>query len=293
MSSGFWEAWPWNRFMEFVSLEIDRFAMMNQVIKEAGLQYTINAIEGNRHFFIVPPPFEEKNRRMTILVAHYDRSPGSPGANDNSAAVFILIETAMKLIKDRISNWLIIFTDKEELSGGEGIEEQGAYSLGLDLRKTEMASARIFIFDACGVGDTIIISTTADYFLKNESGGEKMRNSIRELRENALVAVRNLTIGKAVLAPTPFSDDLGFLRAGIAAQTITMLPTHECNSLISIARRDSRFPEILVNQNRRSPKNMKKIPATWRNINTPRDSYVMLTPGNFRYVTRFIDALCR
>jgi hypothetical protein len=123
----------------------------------------------------------------------------------------MLLETAMKLSKDKIHNWVIIFTDKEELSGGESIQEQGAYSLAMSLRGTGMESARIFNFDACGTGDTLVISTTAEHLLKNEARGEKIRSSIKELRDNALETSRELRMIKVLLAPTPFSDDLGFL----------------------------------------------------------------------------------
>jgi len=295
MSNYFLNNWPWNRFNDFISLKTDRFTVLKELMQESGLQYVIHIIDEKRHFFISPPPSESEysHGHETILVAHYDRSPGSPGANDNGAAVFILIETAMKLIKDKISSWRIIFTDKEELSEGEGIQDQGAYSLAMDLRRTEMENARFYNFDACGIGDTLIISTTAEYFLEKEAGGEKLRASIKKLKENALEIARNLRMGKVCLAPTPFSDDLGFLRAGIAVQTIAMLPSEECSSLISVVRKESRFTEILVNQNLRNSVNIKKlIPLTWRNLNSPRDSYVMLTPQYYRTMMRFIEALC-
>ena len=286
--------WPWNRFREFIAPKADRFTVLRKIINEAELEFSINNIAGNRHFFIMPPQKEEYNkRRLTILVAHYDRFPGSPGANDNSAAVLILIETALKLIKDKISNWLIIFTDKEELSGEEGIQNQGAYSLAAEMRKVKMENSRFFIFDACGIGDTMLISTTADYLLKNEAGGEKLRASIKELREQALETAQNLRMIKVLLAPTLFSDDLGFLRAGVATQTITMLPSEECGSFISILRKDPAFANVLVNKGLRNSKNERQIPETWRNFNSPRDNYLKLTPEHFSIVQRFAVALCK
>jgi hypothetical protein len=192
-----------------------------------------------------------------------------------------------------VRDWHILLTDKEELLSGEGIQDQGSYSLAINLRKTEMGNARFFNFDACGVGDTLIISTTAEYFLKNETGGIKIRASIKDLREDALKTARNLAMEKVILAPTPFSDDLGFLQAGVGAQTITMLPSEECNSLISTMRGDSRFTEALVNHNRQNLINSSKIPATWRSFNSPRDSYITLTPEHFRTVMRFAEELCK
>ena len=286
--------WPWNHFRKFIDPEADRFSILTELLKEKQLEYSIITIAGNRHFIISPPLKEEFLRsRLTILVAHYDRFPGSPGANDNSTAVFILIETAMKLRKDKINNWRIIFTDKEEISDGEGIRNQGAYSLAAGLRETNMENARIYSFDACGTGDTLIISTTAEYYLKNETGGEKIRASIKEFRESALETARDLRMIKVLLAPTPFSDDVGFLRAGIAAQTITMLPSYECTSLVSTLRKDPGFAEVLVNQNLRNSHNERQVPETWRSLNSPRDSFLRLTPQHFRTVMRFAEALCK
>ena len=294
MNSFSMTAWPWKHFKDFIAPEADRFSLLKGLLEEGRLECSVITLAGNRHFFIAPPPPEEEflRRRRTILVAHYDRYPGSPGANDNSAAIFILIETAINLKKDKISNWLIIFTDKEELNGGDDIRDQGAYSLATGLKEAGIENARIFNFDACGTGDTLVISTTAEYFLKNEARGEKIRASIKELRENALETGRNLAMAKVLLAPTPFSDDLGFLRAGVAAQTITMLPSDECSALASVLRREPGFAELLVNQKMRNSQNEKYIPETWRCLNSPKDGFHKLTPQYFRILQRFAEALC-
>jgi len=286
----------WNGFGDFIAPQADRFDILNSLIKKYGLGYRIAEIAGNRHFFIsAPHPDEEyQRRRQTILTAHYDRYPGSPGANDNSAAVFILLDAAVKMMKEKIRSWMIIFTDKEELLDGEGITEQGAYSLASGLRETGFETARIYNFDACGTGEAMIISTTAELMLKNEnSGKEKMRACIKDLRDHALETARNLRMDKTILMPTPFSDDAGFLRAGIAAQTITMLPSDECNSLISALRTDPDFGEALVYQELRKVRNQRLIPETWRIFNSQSDSYLRLTPRNFRIVQTFAESLCR
>ncbi|MDR1047033.1 MAG: M28 family peptidase, partial [Treponema sp.] len=166
---------PYNRFMEFIAPRADRYSIISSVLDEAGLNSLVLPIAGNRHFLILPPgesiregrlPF--RGRNPVILTAHYDRFPGSSGANDNSAAVFQLIVTARKLVSEKQGFWMIFFTDKEELGEGESIEDQGAYGLASTLRSGGLADARIYVFDACGTGDTIIISTAADTLLKNE-----------------------------------------------------------------------------------------------------------------------------
>jgi len=307
MHSSFFSGTPWQRFKEFIHADANRFIILQSLLNEMGLPHNVLEIAGNRHFMITPSALlsdaKVLRKNAVMLVAHYDRAEGSPGANDNSAGVFLLLETAAKLKKSSEKNWAVIFTDKEELKTGESIEAQGAYTLALGLKRLKMEKAQVFCFDACGVGDTLIISTTANYLLKKEVKGEKARLSalaVRtleartlELRDRALETARNLGLRKALLAPTPFSDDAGFLRAGFPAQTITMLPSSECIELVSALRKDSDLAGTLINAELRQNSSCKAIPQTWLSLNSPRDSYLRLTPEHYRTVTSFAQALCK
>jgi hypothetical protein len=170
---------PYGFFKEFIAPGTDRFAFLNALLDKLNLRSSALTLSGNRHFMISPSPEGPGPSFRTalhggaaplVLVAHYDRAADSPGANDNSAAVFILIETAIKLREKKARDWIIIFTDKEELSRDEGITRQGSYTLAAGLRHAGLGGGRFFIFDACGTGDTLIISTTADHLIKNENG---------------------------------------------------------------------------------------------------------------------------
>jgi len=296
MQDSFLSGIPWQRFKEFISPRANRLTVLKQLLEEAGLDYSLLEIAGNRHFVISPQPPEEGylRRPPVILVAHYDRAEDSPGANDNSAGVFLLIETAVKLRTGNVKNWIIIFSDKEELNPGESILNQGAYTLAEGFKTLHMENPKIFCFDACGTGDTLIVSSTLEQLLKREKGGEKLLASIIELRKLALDTARNLGMVKVLLAPTPFSDDVGFFRAGLAAQTITMLPSRECIQLVSELRKSSNFADALINiEQRQNRQLVKSIPETWRYLNSPGDSYLRLTPRNFRTVVRFAEELCK
>jgi hypothetical protein len=288
---------PWQRFMDFIAPDADRLTILKETLKEAELEHKVTEIAGCRHIIVTPPSPEQVKsigrRQLVILVAHYDRAEGSPGANDNSAGVFLLIETAMKLIKKNKSGWLVIFTDREELKSGEKLQSQGAYGLAEYLKNSKMEKPKIFSFDACGTGDTLIISTTLEFFSKkNEGAWEKLRDSILELRKYALDTTRNLNMAKVLLAPTPFSDDVGFIRAGLIAQTVTMLPSRECIQLVAGLRKNPEFADALINVETRQANRLMSIPDTWRSLNSPIDSYLRLTPENFRAVVRFAEALC-
>ncbi|MFP3089057.1 M28 family metallopeptidase [Treponema sp. TIM-1] len=298
---------PYRYFKEFIAPETDRFAFLSALLDKLGLRRSTLTIAGNRHFMVFPPhegqssPKGQKGQAFQassvpiVLVAHYDRAADSPGANDNSAAVFLLIETAMKLWQKKGKNWLIIFTDKEELTQDEGIKSQGSYTLAMGLRQAGLGRGRFFIFDACGTGDTLIISTTADHLMKNEKGLGiiKTRQAVQQLRNLALETTRELQMDKVLLLPTPFSDDAGFLRAGIPAQTITVLPGKEASPFISLLRNNSGLDQALVNREIQKNYDRRLIPETWRCLNGPGDSYPRLTPEHFSQVVRFACALSK
>ncbi|MCL2007891.1 MAG: M28 family metallopeptidase [Treponema sp.] len=288
---------PWGRFMEFISPNANRFSIITGLLEEALLTFRVFEADGNRHI-IVSPEADDKNYLNrpppTILVAHYDRVDGSPGANDNSAGVFLLLETGLRFKKAGNKNWIIIFSDKEELKPGEGLNAQGAFALASMLKNLGMENSRIFCFDACGTGDTLVISSTIEHLLKNEKGKEKQLKSIIDLRNYALKIARDLNMAKVILAPTLFSDDAGFFMGGLAAQTITMLPEAESSQLAAQLRKNTRFANSLINAElRRSNNKPASIPQTWKSLNSPKDSHFRLTPKNFKTVVRFAQALCR
>ena len=294
---------PYRRFKEFIAPNTDRYVMLKSLLDELYLSPQGITISGNRHLFLSSQgAFLTKlkghscwGQNSTVLVAHYDRVPNSPGANDNSAAVFELIEAAIKLRREKIHRWLIIFTDKEELAHGEGIRDQGSYTLAKGLQDAGFGNSRFYIFDACGVGDTLIISTMADHLMKHEAGPgiTRTRLQVRQLRARALEITRHLHLDRVRLIPTPFSDDVGFLRAGIAAQTITMLPSEEATAFGTLLRNKPDFADALVNREVQDKYDRQLIPETWRLLNGPEDSDLRLTPQHFSQVVRFIYALCK
>lgn len=269
--------------------------MLKALLEKLGLSHEVVSIRGNRHFLLGPGTGSRAyGSSAVILVAHYDRVIDSPGANDNSAAVFELLDAAIRLRRKRANGWLIIFTDKEELGHGERLIDQGAYSLAEKLIASGLGRPKVFIFDACGSGDTFIISTTAEYLLRNENraGGARTRILLSRLRTRALETIRRLRIKRVCLLPTPFSDDAGFLRAGLAAQTITVLPADEAAAFAMLLRGAPAYIDALFRDNAPVSLDSSLIPRTWRRLNSPDDTRPYLTPQSFSEVTRFICGLC-
>ncbi|MDR1363109.1 MAG: Zn-dependent exopeptidase M28, partial [Spirochaetaceae bacterium] len=289
---------PYHRFKDFIDIRNDRFNILTGLLNELKFSASVVNIGGKRHIFVVPAPNilrQGSKRTLTVFAAHYDRVPDSPGANDNGAAVFILIDAALRLRGHASRDWMIIFTDKEELSENEGLRDQGAYLLAKGLKRIGLKSCRFFIFDACGRGDTLIISKTASDLLKNEHSGTTapLKNQLRLLQLYAMEAAKSIPSGHFLLLPTPFSDDAGFLRAGLAAQTITVLPAKEAAAFLTFIRGNDLYIGTLISSEERQRRGVEHVPQTWRLLNSPEDTAAQLDGNNFKNITKFIIELCR
>ncbi|MCL2194195.1 MAG: M28 family metallopeptidase [Treponema sp.] len=296
---------PYDRFFDFIAPDADRFAVLFEHVQNLDLNTLVVSIEGNRHFFIFPnrinlklspgSAFPFRGGSPVILTAHYDRVDGSPGANDNSAAVFMMLKAALRLGELGIDQWIIVFTDKEELCHGEGIQAQGSYSLAKKLCQLGLENARVFNFDACGTGETFVVSSTADHLLEKnmKASFHKTSQRIKALREKVFDTARNLRVSHVLSVPTPFSDDAGFLHAGIPSQTITMLPAMEAAPFASLLRNRPDFADTFITGLAKDSPYRRVIPETWRCINGPLDSHLRLTPENFERIVRFAVELCK
>lgn len=272
--------------------------MLHRFLGDQNLDPSVVTLGSGRHLIVGPHRSEaglERPRASTVLIAHYDRVSASPGANDNGAAVFQLAEAALRLRKAGKQGWTIVFTDKEEVPRRSGIRGQGAYSLAVGFRSIGLGGGHFFIFDACGRGDTLIISTTVDHLLRGELGlgAEKAQRAVRELRFRALRSARELSLEKILLMPTPFSDDAGFLAAQMAAQTITVLPADEAAPLAQALRRQPRLARTLISAEY-TPSSIPSpaYPRTWKDLHSGEDRPERLTASSFKLMVNFACVLC-
>lgn len=287
---------PW--FSQFIAPEADRFSVLHRYLGDRNLDPTVVTLGSGRHIIVGPPRSltgTEKSSASTVLIAHYDRVSPSPGANDNGAAVFQLVEAAQRLRKADKRGWTIVFTDQEEIPKNRGIRGQGAYSLAVAFRSIGFAGAHFYIFDACGRGDTLIISTTVDHLLRGERGPRvgATQKAVQELRSRALRSARELSLEKILLMPTPFSDDAGFLAARMAAQTITVLPAEEAAPLAQALRRQPRLARTLIASGEASrgiPS--PAYPQTWKDLHGDGDRAEWLTESSFKMIVNFACILC-
>jgi len=86
---------------------------------------------------------------------------------------------------------------------------------------------------------------------------------------------------------------MGFLRSGLAAQTISILPSDEAQQYEALIRSRPEFVKIIISGGIKNSAERKSLPATWKNMNTPADTPDRLTPQHFDQFLEFIMALIR
>ena len=147
-----------------------------------------------------------------LFCAHYDAVPGSSGANDNAAAVCILIRLAKALREKGISARFAFFDGEETGNSGSRL-----YVSLLD-RQTLTG---VINLDMCGYGDSLVIYG---------KGHEK-------------APVFRQVCSKAFLEPfhgqmvpfLPKGDDVSFARTRIPTLSIAMVPRWDIQYLKTLA----------------------------------------------------------
>lgn len=219
-----------------------------------------------------------------ILVAHYDRVPGTPGANDNSAAVFQLLKTIEHLHKQK--NWnstALLLTDLEEFHFSRRDSKQGAYGPALELAATD-PQPWVFVFDMCGIGDTLILSDTWDHAFDKNPIWQNKKIFLDNWIQQAPFSIKKMTL--------PYSDDLAFIQAGIPAFLFSMLPQKEIPELNKWAANRKLSQKIPATyreyQHQEKLHQQKELPPSWRVNHTPEDTISTLWPESFELFKRFL-----
>lgn len=218
---------------DFCSPEANRETLLLSALKKLEVVPRVLQLQGLKHIMVDPPVRSRPGARPVVFIAHYDRYPGSPGANDNSASVLnlLFLLEKMKKLGDR-ALWpevRVIFTDGEEIYGNKKIQDQGSFQLGKFLKKTRLAQAFYCVLDLTGIGDTVVLGKGAKPHLdragiKPDETYQTMYSAQRLITKKVLA---NLHEGFFVEIDTPFSDDLGLFLAGIVASQLSLLPRKE------------------------------------------------------------------
>jgi Zn-dependent M28 family amino/carboxypeptidase len=204
--------------------------------------------------------------RVLLLIAHHDAVPGSPGANDNAAAVGILLSLIGRL-RARTPRGLrvrLLFTAAEEL----GYLGARAY-----VREMPLAGiAGVLSLELCGIGDSLAIWDAA--------GETSFRRRVQGALEG-LGLKRDASYHVVGRIPVFGSDHRAFAAAGIPAYGLTIVPAAEADALRKFVLSPGR--SVLMHLARRPP--------PFDTYHTSRDSLDTLEPAALDRVARALEAI--
>jgi Zn-dependent M28 family amino/carboxypeptidase len=204
--------------------------------------------------------------RVLLLIAHHDAVPGSPGANDNGAAVGILLHLLDRL-GARVPPGLrvrVLFTAAEEL----GYLGARAY-----VRDTELADVvGVLSLELCGIGDSLAVwdVTENSAFLRSVTGALE---SLGLRRDESYHVVGRI--------PVFGSDHRAFAAAGIPAYGLTVVPAREAEAL-------RRF---VLSPARSAFRSLVRRPPPFDTYHTSRDGLRTLQAPALQRVALALEAL--
>ena len=259
-----------HELLGFCSLESNRFEILTQSLARRKIPFQVIKVSGSQHI-LVPMPGKKETLNdslyyRTTLVAHYDRFKGSPGANDNAAAIFQLLAYWEEMHHRQQGNRAqILFTDKEELAPDMKPCEQGSYLLASKLKSMGANNLLFVVLDMCGIGDKPVWGVNShkvglrNYSLRDYYAQQKIANLFK-----------SFTGGRNYGFISDFSDDLGLLLAGYSAIQLSVLPEKEAEAMLS-----------------HSP----CIPPAWKMVHSKKDKPEFLQGESFKLIKRILLSL--
>lgn len=204
--------------------------------------------------------------RVLVLVAHHDAVPGSPGANDNAAAVGILLNLRERLAGRVPRGWRVrlLFTAAEELG-----------YLGARAWVQEMPLAGIagvLSLELCGIGDSLAIWDAGEEgpFLRRATGA---LDGLGLRRDESYHLVGRI--------PVFGSDHRAFASAGIPAYGLTIVPAREADAL----------RKFVLSPARSAFRHLVRRPVPFDTYHTSRDALATLEPAALDRVARALEAI--
>lgn len=206
-----------NRHLEKLALRDpdERRLALAGVLQREGLPYMIQKEEPSLHNargtvnYLIAIGQEKP---CLLFCAHYDSVPGSFGANDNAAAVCILIDLAKALSERSISARFAFFDGEENGNSGSRL-----YVSELD----RSLLTGVINLDVCGYGDTLAIC----------GKGHEKKPVMKPFCHKALMEKYNGRLLKYL----PPSDDAAFSRNKIPVLSMAMVPRWDIQYLKTLA----------------------------------------------------------
>ena len=270
----------------FCNADCDRYSFLVKYLREKSIPFSVLETFSSRHIIIrFDSAMYLRKYRIKTLTAHYDRVTGTPGANDNGAAVFQLLLFAERLSKrKKPHNIQIIFTDDEESPENGKIENLGAFRLGSVFREKKIDNLLFIVFDMCGRGDTVIYSNSGKRMLMEKKGKDNsVYTKIKDVEPFITSFLLSVNNGFYITASAPFSDDIGFILNGFPAFQFSLLPWEEA----------VKFKNNSEAGNLKMDKEVFKsiMPVSWKPQHTANDTVETLEESAFTIISEILDGL--
>ncbi|MCL2520182.1 MAG: M28 family metallopeptidase [Spirochaetaceae bacterium] len=277
----------------------NRFEYIRQWLKRCGIEGKKIETQGLRHLLVrFNGPYDQQ-KKVKTLVAHYDKLPFTPAANDNSAAVFQLMCHAGRLAAGgRHGNTQILFTDGEEIIDGP-LSKQGSYQLATIFKNYGISNCQFYVFDMCGIGDCLVLGGASSIVLEQAMREGRIKEIFyhEAINELAICAqlIKSFQGRKADWIYALFSDDLGFLLNGYPAVFFSTLPSQEA----AVAHQD--WKKVFNSQSAMDSlkrgylnsefQNIMRplLPKSWQTMHTIHDTVDKLEKRAFVLMEEFLN----
>ena len=204
--------------------------------------------------------------RVLVLIAHHDAVPASPGANDNAAAVGILLSLLERTRARVPAGWRVrfLFTACEELG------YLGARAYVRDIPLGDVAG--VLSLELCGIGDAIALwdAEGETPFLRRVAGALEGLGLRRDEEYHVVGRI-----------PVFGSDHRAFAMAGIPAYGLSIVPLAQAEAL-------RRF---VFSPWRSTLQALVRRPPPFDTYHTGRDGLQTLDPTALDRVARALEAI--
>ena len=259
-------------FARFIAPRAERLVALAGLLAARDLPYSVLRTGEARH---VAVRLGTGAPRL-IMMAHYDRAPGSPGVLDNSCACLELADFAQRVrrMPRPAPSILVVFSDLEEAPGAGKATDQGALALARAILGSQAVGGSpppVLVLDVTGRGDRLIMSKAATDLL--ERAGRGASPAARAQRSMAALcrgAARRAGLAEPLSLPLPWSDDLGLSLGGLGALTLSLLPGDEAFALAA---------------------DPCAVPRTWACLHSEEDSMAMVESSSLDLMAAFLDGI--
>jgi len=189
--------------------------------------------------------------RVFVLCAHHDAVPGSPGANDNAAAVGILLTLTERVAIPAGLRVRLLFTAAEEL------DYLGARAYVRDVGVAGIVG--VLSLELCGIGDSLVVWDATE-----DTG--VTRTIRRALESSGLKHDEGYHVVGRI--PRFGSDHRAFTPTGVPAYGLTVVPSANADAL----------RQFIFHPMWGALRFLVRRPAPFDTYHTPRDALATLEP---------------